>query len=223
MAKRSPNFDKKDPPALQLRHDMARAKIIAYEGNGGELAKCLPRQSAGAGGALWPRDRAVPARLYRRGGANHRQTAQGAAKKRLSLRDQGRNADAGRQGARGGRRLQQGDRAGQVQVGPDPRLSSATPCWRRAIRRCSTRPSPKSRPGLRAIAPTPPRTALLARAYSARGEPDMARSAAAEEAYYKNQLKDAKRLAQLAQPKLKQGSPEWLRMQDILDYKPAKK
>ncbi len=65
--------------------------------------------------------------------------------------------------------------------------------------------------------------ALLARAYSARGEPHLARAAAAEEAYYKMQLKDAKRLAKLAQPKLKQGSPEWLRMQDILDYKPPKK
>nr|MCU0790235.1 tetratricopeptide repeat protein [Nitratireductor sp.] len=65
--------------------------------------------------------------------------------------------------------------------------------------------------------------ALLARAYSARGEPDLARSAAAEEAYYRMQFKDAKRLAQLAQPKLKQGSPEWLRMQDIIDYKPPKR
>jgi len=64
---------------------------------------------------------------------------------------------------------------------------------------------------------------LLARAYSADGEPHLSRAAAAEEAFYSMKLKDAKRLAKMAQPKLKQGSPEWLRMQDILDFKPPKK
>jgi len=64
---------------------------------------------------------------------------------------------------------------------------------------------------------------LLARAYSAMGNEDMARSAAAEEAYYALRVDDAKRLANLAQPKLKRGTPEWLRMQDIIDYKPPKK
>jgi predicted Zn-dependent protease len=30
LAKSSPHFDKKDPPALQARHDLARAKVIGY-------------------------------------------------------------------------------------------------------------------------------------------------------------------------------------------------
>ena len=64
---------------------------------------------------------------------------------------------------------------------------------------------------------------LLARAYAASGQPDMARAAAAEEAYYSFRINDAKRLAHTAQPKLKSGSREWLRMQDIIDYKPPKK
>ena len=64
---------------------------------------------------------------------------------------------------------------------------------------------------------------LLARAYAASGDEDRARAAAAEEAYYAFRFDDAKRLARMAQPKLKNGSPEWLRMQDIIDYKPPKK
>jgi len=55
------------------------------------------------------------------------------------------------------------------------------------------------------------------------GEPDLARAAAAQEAYFALRFKEAKQLAHYAQPKLKRGTPEWLRMQDILDYKPDKK
>jgi predicted Zn-dependent protease len=72
--------------------------------------------------------------------------------------------------------------------------------------------------------PTTPRGyGLLARAYGQQGKEDLARAAAAQESYYSFDFKDAKRLAQLSQPKLKTGSPEWLRMQDIIDYKPPKK
>jgi predicted Zn-dependent protease len=62
----------------------------------------------------------------------------------------------------------------------------------------------------------------LARAYAATGNEDLARAAAAEEAFYAGAFKESVRLARLSQPKLKNGSPEWLRMQDIIDYKPPK-
>ncbi|WP_279479542.1 M48 family metalloprotease [Aureimonas sp. SK2] len=42
-AKESPYFDKVDPPALQLRHDLARAKIAAYNGGAGQVRRAFGR------------------------------------------------------------------------------------------------------------------------------------------------------------------------------------
>jgi predicted Zn-dependent protease len=41
-ASTSPFFDRKDPPALQARHDMIRAKLYAFTGNAGEIARRYP-------------------------------------------------------------------------------------------------------------------------------------------------------------------------------------
>ncbi|WP_182087016.1 M48 family metalloprotease [Aureimonas sp. ME7] len=42
-AKESPYFDKKDPPELQLRHDLARAKIAAYNGGAAQVRRSFGR------------------------------------------------------------------------------------------------------------------------------------------------------------------------------------
>ncbi|EJF88737.1 M48 family metalloprotease [Bartonella tamiae] len=47
LAKKSPYFDKKDPPELQLRHDMARAKIAANTGNFVELRRMFSKNPRG--------------------------------------------------------------------------------------------------------------------------------------------------------------------------------
>src|SRR5690606_6223085 len=47
LAKKSPNFNKKDPPALQARHDMVRAKIAAYSGNMGALQRMSRNSPSG--------------------------------------------------------------------------------------------------------------------------------------------------------------------------------
>ena len=39
LAHKSPYFDRKDPPALQERHDLARAKIAAYTGGSAKVAQ----------------------------------------------------------------------------------------------------------------------------------------------------------------------------------------
>jgi predicted Zn-dependent protease len=41
-AKQSPYFEAKDPPALQARHDMMRAKLIGFMGDPGEIARRYP-------------------------------------------------------------------------------------------------------------------------------------------------------------------------------------
>ena len=62
----------------------------------------------------------------------------------------------------------------------------------------------------------------LARAYARQGKTILAIAASAEEKYMQGNLKQAKIFAHRAQPKLKRGTPQWLRLQDILDYKPVK-
>lgn len=46
LAKSSPYFNKDDPPELQLRHDLARAKIVAFLGRAGTVLRKYPRSDA---------------------------------------------------------------------------------------------------------------------------------------------------------------------------------
>jgi predicted Zn-dependent protease len=222
IARKSPNFDKTDSPALQLRHDMARAKIIAYEGNGGELANVFRDNPQGPAARY-----GLAIALFLRGSSE-----EAAPIIEALLKEQPKNAylyeikgemlmlsgKAREAAAAYGKAIELDKyKSGllRAQLG-HALLETRDPAQ---LDKAVT----EIKAGLARDRSNAAGHGLLARAYAARGEPDMARAAAAEEAYYKMQLKDAKRLAKLAQPKLKQGSPEWLRMQDILDYKPAKK
>ena len=51
----------------------------------------------------------------------------------------------------------------------------------------------------------------------------MALVASAERMFVSGNYAQAKNFALRAQAKLKRGSPEWIRIQDIIDYNPAKK
>jgi predicted Zn-dependent protease len=62
----------------------------------------------------------------------------------------------------------------------------------------------------------------LARAYGANGQPNLALAATAEARFLQGNLRDAKQFALRAQPKIKKGSPQWLRLQDIIEYGPSK-
>ena len=64
---------------------------------------------------------------------------------------------------------------------------------------------------------------LLARAYGMKGQSNLAIAAAAEHNFNIGRYKQAKQFAKRAQNKLKRGSPQWLRLGDILKYKVPKK
>ncbi|MCP4185008.1 MAG: M48 family metallopeptidase [Hyphomicrobiales bacterium] len=64
---------------------------------------------------------------------------------------------------------------------------------------------------------------LLARAYGMKGQNNLALAAAAEHDFNIGRYKQAKQYARRAQKKLKRGSPQWLRLGDILKYKVPKK
>ena len=100
IAKNSPYWDKKDPPELQLRHDMMRAKLTGFLDRGDTVARRYP-----------PTDTSLPAR-YARAIATYRHAdlrdaiaqidglIQAAAEQSVFLRTEGPGAARGRQ-ARG--------------------------------------------------------------------------------------------------------------------------
>ncbi len=63
MAKKSPHWDKVDPPALQQRHDMARAKLVAFTTSAGETSRRYPLSDASLPGRY---ARAIAAYRYGR-------------------------------------------------------------------------------------------------------------------------------------------------------------
>lgn len=221
LARESPHFETSDPPELQLRHDMARAKIAAYTGQPGELQSLFAKDPQGAAARY-----GLAIALFLRG-----QTAQAVPVIDRLIAEQPKNPYLYEM--KGEMLLRGGDPAGATRA-----LQSAISLDRNKsglIRvllghaMLETRDSTlvdKAIVEIKAGLSRDPSNArghgLLARAYAAKGEPDLARAAAAEEAFYATNIKDAQGLAKMAQPKLKHGSPEWLRMQDIIDYKPPK-
>jgi len=222
MARASPYFDKLDPPELQLRHDMARAKISAYTGPSGELQTLFPNDPQGAAARYGlaisiflngSSEKALPIidGLIKEQPKNpYLQEMKGE----ILLRG-GRPADAAKafKAAMALDRHKSGlfrVRLGHalLETRDKGQIDAAIIEIKAGL---SRDPSNSSGYG------------LLARAYAAKGEETLARAAAAEEAFYANKSKEAQRLAKMAQPKLKRGSPEWLRLQDIIDYKPPKK
>ena len=46
VARKSPHWNAQDPPALQMRHDMARAKLVGFVSNAGETSRRYPISDA---------------------------------------------------------------------------------------------------------------------------------------------------------------------------------
>ncbi len=222
IANESPYYDAQDPPALQLRHDMARAKIAAYTGRAGELQN------------LFGRDPQGPAARYGLAISAYLHGSNGQALPIIDglIKEQPKNpylheikGEILLSSGRANEAVAALSRA--IQLDPYKTGLMRTALGHAMLETRDPKLIDKAIIEIKAGLSRDPSNAsghgLLARAYAASGDADRARAAAAEEAYYAFRIKDAKRLAQMAQPKLKNGSPEWLRMQDIIDYKPPKK
>jgi predicted Zn-dependent protease len=221
VARASPYFDRKDPPELQLRHDMMRAKIAAYTMGQGAVQRMFrdnPRGTAALygdaigtylrgnpGTALSKVDallRSQPANPYLhelRGEvlmkANKPADAANAFAKAISL-------DPGRSGLL------------HVSYGQALLATGGTDAARKAVselKRGLDR-DPEYVTGYR----------YLAQAYGMTGDIGLAELATAEGHYQAGQYRDAKAFAARAQQKVRKGSPPWVRAQDIINYKPPK-
>ncbi len=218
LARKSRYFDRKDPPQLQLRHDMMRAKIAAYM-EGGQAVQRLFRGNP----------RGIPARYgdaiatYLNG--NPRTALQ---KVDALIAEMPRNAY-----------LQ--ELRGDILIKAS-RAEEAANAYARALSLAPGTPGllqvgygqallATGKPDLVKKAASELQTGLsrepefangyryLAQAYGQLGDIAAAELATAEGHFHLGRYQDAKIFATRAQKRMKRGTPGWLRAQDIIQYR----
>ena len=215
LLSRSPYYDRRDPRALQRRHDMARAKIAAYT------------DQRRARGVLTSRTLHPQARAY---GSTILEHLYGSPKKAVPMIDrlikqQPKNAylhemkgeillRAGRakEAVRPLRRAIKLDRTGsgflRVQLGHALLSSGGSKNLRAAVRELK-RGTSGDRYGVAGYR-------YLALAHAGLGQEGEALLASAELAYRSGRRGEARAFARRARSQLKKGSPAWVRAGDIL-------
>lgn len=222
LARQSKHFERKDPPALQLRHDLMRAKIAAYT-QGHQAAMRLFRNDP----------RGLPA-LYADAIATFISGSARAAVGKIDavvaqnpknpyfhemrgeiLMKAGRPAEAAEAFGRA-KSLERGN-SGLIQIGyGQALLATGKP---ENIRKAVV----ELQAGLTRAKDFSAGYRYLAQAYGQLGDIGQAELATADGHFYSGKYDEAKKFAARAQLKLKKGSPSWLRAQDILNYKAPKR
>ncbi len=223
LAKKSPYYDKADAKNLQLRHDMARAKIAAFTQGQSAVARMFSKTKGSLAArygdaittylygnpaaALKKVDaliKASPKNAYfheLRGDVLIKANKAGAAAKAYS---KATRLDPHRTGL-----LQAGYGHALVASGKPANLKKAVGVLKKAI--AADRENPVS-------------YHLLAQAQGRLGNIPEAELATAEGHFYSGKFQEAKIFATRAQLKMKKGSPGWLRAADIIKFKiPGKK
>ncbi len=216
LAKASRYFDVKDPEALQLRHDMMRAKIAVYT-----------------------QGQAAASRLFRKGGLAAQYGDALATLKSGNPRSALKKADAliklqpknpYFQEMRADILLKANKPAEAAQayaraVALDPADSSILPIEYGQALIATGKPEAvkqavsEIRKGLGRDKENFAGYTYLAQAYGQLGDVAEAELATAEGYFYSGGYKDARIFAARAQQKLKRGAPGWVRAQDIINYK----
>ena len=219
LAQESPYFDKKDPSELQIRHDMARAKIAVYTIGGNVIPRLFRKDPKGVGARY---GMALTAFLY------------GSPKAALA------KTDALIKEMPGNPYLYElrGDTLIKLNKAAD-----ATLAYQRAMK-LDPEKSPLLQTGYgqalllagkteaakkqlnAALARDKDNSAayqFLAQAYGQTGDVANAELATADMHYYGGDMQQAKIFAARAQRQFKTGSPAWLRAEDIIKYKAKKK
>ena len=218
MAKASPYWDTKDPPALQARHDLMRAKLFAF----------LERPDAVAR-RYKPSDGSLPARYARAISAMRFADARVAqAQIDMLIQDQPQNPYFHELK---GQMLLEGGRAAEAipalrqaaQLAPNPaliqimlgqalvathdraRLDEAVSILQAALTREKESPEAYSQ---------------LAMAYAQKNDLARADLASAQAAFMRGDLKTAREIAARAKTRFPVGSPGWVKADDIASYKP---
>jgi predicted Zn-dependent protease len=219
-ARKSPYFDAVDPPALQARHDLVRAKLIAFTEAPASIVRRYPAT-----------DQSLPAH-YARAVLAHRIRDPQSAQRELDALIKAQPTNAFFWELKGQALLETG------------RPKEAIAALRKAVALAPNAPLIRTMLG-EAMVATGDRSLAdeavgqlnrglatdslggmsyrqLATAYAQRGEIGMADLATARGLMAEGNIDAARRYAARAQTKLKPGSPAWLQADDIVSYKPAK-
>jgi len=217
-AERSPHWNKADSPALKARHDMARAKLVGFTMRSEETTRRYP-----------PTDASLPAR-YARAISAYRFGNPAAAQTQIDALIAAQPNNPYFHELKGQALLEAG-RAREA-VGPLRRALALSPSAATiramlghalvatgeianadaAIRELTTvtQREPESADAFQ----------HLARAWGMKGDESMAALAAAQGYAISGQGDEAKRLARRAKQGLKQGTPAWLKADDIVNQPP---
>ena len=216
IVKTSPYYDKPDPPALVLRHQLMQAKLFGFlNADPGGLSEISGERSL-APRPLCPLDRRLPHRRPPECAAGDRRFDSRGAERPVFLGIEGPGAARGRPPGRGHRTDQKGraapaqQRLDQSPAGPGAGRDGAA--RGRQGRTSRAQGGAARRAGH--VAGSPPAGAGA----GAAGNFALAELSTAEGAALKGDKKLATEKAQRALKSFAEGSPEWLKANDILNY-----
>jgi predicted Zn-dependent protease len=218
LAKASPYWDRKDPPELQLRHDMMRAKLSGFLERPDTVARRYPAS-----------DHSLPAR-YARAISTYRNSDLRQALVQIDSLIQAQPNNAYFYELKGQALLEGGHPAEAVApLRQAAQLSHNNPLIEimlaQALNAANNPKLAEEAVGLlrTAIArepEAPDAYAQLAVAYGRKGDLANADLASAQAAFARGDLKTARQLATRAKTRLPIGSPAWVRADDIVNVKP---
>lgn len=219
LVKKSPYFGQKDPPDLQRRHNLVRAKLVAFTWPAQRVLRQFPMT-----------DTSLAAR-YARAIVAYRSQTPANAQHQIDALIQSDPANPYFLELKGQALLEDGNAA------------AAIPPLRKAIALAPNAALIKILLGQALVALDKPASAqeaidllnialakepnmgtgyrALGRAYAMTGNEPMAQLATAQGLFAEGSFPDARIQALRAQAKLKRGSPAWLRADDIASYKPS--
>ncbi|MGH6727557.1 MAG: M48 family metalloprotease [Pseudolabrys sp.] len=219
LAKASPYFDRKDPPELQMRHDMMRAKLSGFLDRPDTVARRYPLG-----------DHSLPARYARAISAYRYGDPRDAAAQIDSLIQTQPNNPYFYE-LKGQALLDYGHPAEAVApLRQAVKLSHSAPLidimlGQALIATNNEKLAEEAVPLLRnALAREPEASdayAQLAMAYGRKGDLAQADLAAAQAAFTRGDMRTARQLASRAKTRLPVGSPAWVRADDIVSVKVA--
>jgi predicted Zn-dependent protease len=220
LARSSPTWDRKDGAELQLRHDLARAKLHGFMDRGDTVARRYPQS-----------DQSLPARYARAIAAYRHSDLRGAIAqidalihaqpnnpyfhelKGQALLEGGRPAEAV---APLRRAIQLASHPALIQVMLAQALNASGNAAHAEEAVTLLHAALSREPEL------PEGYAQLAMAYGRKGDLAQADLASAQAAFSRGDTKTARQLAARAKTRFKVGSPGWVKADDIVSYKPPK-
>lgn len=222
VARQSPYFDKLDPPALQLRHDMMRAKIAVFTQGQGALSRLSRKGLAPIamqyGQAMGTYLTGSPKAAVAKADALIKQQPNNPYFYELrgdSLMKANKPKDAAESYARA-MKLDP-NHSGILQVSYGQALLAI------GDQANATKAVTALKQGLDKDKENAIGYQYLSQAYGQLGQIGEAELAIADQKFYSGQYLDAQIFAARAQQKLQTGSPAWVRAQDIISYKFSKK